>query len=162
MQDEPQTELLLDVIGDEEPICVRLDQLKSEAESNNEEEVTDDEIETKTKPNPTINIKCEEFDVDDFLSNQVDEPSCPTSPESQPSSPLKSEISHDFNDIIKLCTDNDTSMVGNSTHHGSNVNEFIDDEFILSCGSDPINTASCNMVEMDDPFSELFPSLISV
>lgn len=158
-----QTELLLDVIGDEEPICVRLDQIKSEPESDTEfQETIESDTETKTDLNQTDRIKCEEFDVDEFLSSQMDEPSCPTSPESQPASPIKREISNDFNDIIELCANNDTSMVGNSTNNGSHVNEFIDDEFILSCGPETINNSSCNMVDMDDPFSELFPSLISV
>lgn len=158
-----QTELLLDVIGDEEPICVRLDQIKSEPESDTEfQETIESDTETKTHLNQTVHIKCEEFDVDEFLSSQMDEPSCPTSPESQPASPIKSEISNDFNDSIELCTNNDTSMVGNSTNNGSHVNEFIDDEFILSCGPETINNSGCNMVDMDDPFSELFPSLISV
>jgi len=41
---------------------------------------------------------------------------------------------------------------------------FIDDEFLLSsCASndDELNN-TCNITDVDDPFSELFPTLLSV
>lgn len=165
MREESQTELLLDVIGDNEPVTVRLDQLTGNnpitiitEQPKEEEYIQQNQISNK------FSIKSEEFDVDDFLSSEMDEPSCPTSPESQPSSPSSSETSTDFDELIKLCTNDETSLVGDTANNGFDAikNSFIDDEFFMSCDRETIENNACDIVDIDDPFSELFPSLLSV
>lgn len=113
----------------------------------------------------TTTIKCEEFDVDEFLSNENDEIVCPSSPDSEPVSPANESII-EIDNSYQLCNDQTkTSMVGNTTTNGrrmTNVDNFIDDEFLLSsCGTNEMNN-ECNITDVDDPFSELFPSLLSV
>ena len=114
----------------------------------------------------TSTIKYEEFDVDEFLSNENDEIVCPSSPDSEPVSPANESII-EIDNSFKLCSSDqiESSLVGDSTTDGSrmiSVDNFIDDEFLLSsCTANDLNNA-CNITDVDDPFSELFPSLLSV
>ena len=147
--------LLLDVVGNEEPVRVTTTVRKS---SN---QTTRPAITSTIKPDdPHPNIKFEEFDVDEFLSNDIDEATCPSSPESQSSSPSSSENDSDLDEILKLCTNN--GMVGETTYDGYGIDDkFMGDEFLLSCATELPNTP-CAITSMNDPFSELFPSLLSV
>ena len=106
-------------------------------------------------------IKCEEFDADDLLSDHSNEIICPASPDSQPSSPSSSDVSTDCIKIGDLCDEPELSLVGDSTYHGYRIGNELNAEEFLSCGSNDIINM-CNINSLDDPFSELFPSLISV
>lgn len=165
MREESQTELLLDVLGDEEPIRVPKQHIyasSNETAGHRVEIIEDSSSADHTVP--TIkNIKQEEFDVDDFLSYDSNEIVCPSSPESQPSSPGSSDGYVDIEDLVHMCcSKTKASVVGDSTFdgHGITSNQFIDDEFLLSCESN-LNSSN-SMVDMYDPFSDLFPSLLSV
>lgn len=163
LEDESQTELFLDIVGDNEPIKMEESHI---CEANNPTGQVF--IENKPiSPSATIresNIKCEEFDVDEFLSNETNDIICPSSPDSEPVSPSNAtvvEIDSSFN-LHGVKTEN--SMVGKSSDNGYRMmtGDFIDDEFLLSsCANNELNNA-CNITDVDDPFSDLFPSLLSV
>lgn len=133
---------------------------------------TTGQVFVENKPiNPSITsstsstIECEEFDVDEFLSNENDDIICPSSPDSEPVSPANESVI-EIDNSFQLCNDQTkTSVVGNTATNGrrmTNVDNFIDDEFLLSsCTTNDLNNA-CNITDVDDPFSELFPSLLSV
>jgi len=166
MRDESQTELLLDILGDEEPIRVPKQQISNQSSNQTSRYRVEVHISNKaeecSRDSEITAIKQEEFDVDDFLSNENDEYICPSSPESEPSSPYSSD--GDIDDIVKLCCETETSLVGDTTFNGCGIkrsSQFIDEEFLLSCESADLSTAS-SIVDMDDPFSDLFPSLLSV
>jgi len=125
-------------------------------------------------------VKREEFDTGDLLvteqpGNEVASQHCneivvcPASPDSQPASPSSS--SSDANsssistDYVQITTDlceqaeREVSLVGNPSYDGYGLNvDGDDDDQFLSCSSSDMIT----MNNLDDPFSELFPSLISV
>lgn len=152
---------MLDVLGDEEPIRIQKTVPAKTVGAGTPCETTRYSMEAiSARSTCNGSIKQEEFDVDEFLSHENDEVICPSSPESAPASPESSTGSMDLNDIVKMCTKAEGSLVGDTALDGCGINEpFIDDEFLLSCNP---GTVLCNIVDNDDPFSDLFPSLLSV
>lgn len=112
------------------------------------------------------NIKCEEFDVDEFLSNENNDFACPSSPDSEPVSPSNPTIVEIDSSFKMHNTATESSVVGKPTNDGYRMipdGDFIDDEFLLSSCvvNNELNNA-CDITDVDDPFSDLFPSLLSV
>jgi len=110
-------------------------------------------------------VKCEEFDVDEFLSNETNDIACPSSPDSEPVSPSNATIIEINSSLTVHSSKTESSLVGKPANNGYRMmsNNFIDDEFLLSsCADDDELNNECNITDVDDPFSELFPTLLSV
>ena len=111
-------------------------------------------------------IKCEEFDVDEFLSNEDNDFACPSSPDSEPVSPSNPTIIEIDSSFKMQSATAESGVVGKPTNDGYRMiqdGNFIDDEFLLSsCAANNELNNACNITDVDDPFSELFPSLLSV
>jgi len=170
VQDESQAELFLDIVGDNEP--VKMEESKI-SEASNPTRYTI--IENKPISHcPTIRgqndnnneIKCEEFDVDEFLSNETNDFACPSSPDSEPVSPSDSTIVEIDSSFQMHNATAESSVVGKPADDGYGMiqgGSFIDDEFLLSsCATNDELNDECNITDVDDPFSELFPTLLSV
>lgn len=117
--------------------------------------------------NNNNDIKCEEFDVDEFLSNENNDFACPSSPDSEPVSPSNPTIVEIDSSFKMYNATTESGVVEKPTNEGyrmiQQAGNFIDDEFLLSscAANDELNNA-CDITDVDDPFSELFPSLLSV
>jgi len=165
VQDESQTELFLDIVGDDEPVKMEESQICEASNSARHNFVENRPISPSTTTlNRDTDVKCEEFDVDEFLSNENDDIICPSSPDSEPVSPSNATIIEIDNSFQMQSATTESSVVGKPAHDGYRImtGDFIDDEFLLSsCATSDLNNA-CNITDVDDPFSELFPSLLSV
>lgn len=164
VQDESQTELFLDIVGDNEPVKMEESQICETSNTTGQVFIENKPISPSTTIHRETDIKCEEFDVDEFLSNETDDIICPSSPDSEPVSPSNAVVIEIDNSFQMQNTTTESSMVGKSANNGYRImsGDFIDDEFLLSsCTTTDLNN-TCNITDVDDPFSELFPSLLSV
>lgn len=164
VQDESQTELFLDVIGDNEPIKMEESQISEASNTTGQVFVENKPISPYATIIRETDIKCEEFDVDEFLSNETNDIICPSSPDSEPVSPSNSTVIEIDSSFKMHSTKTESSVVGETADDGYRMTagNFIDDEFLLSsCATSDLNN-TCDITDVDDPFSELFPSLLSV
>jgi hypothetical protein len=167
VQDESQAELFLDIIGDDEPVKMEESEIREAPCSPRQVFIENKPIcqsPITTTGKESYDIKCEEFDVDEFLSNETNDIICPSSPDSEPVSPASATIIEIDSSFQSDHAKTESGMVGETTTDGYRVmtGDFIDDEFLLSsCATNDLNNA-CNITDVDDPFSELFPSLLSV
>jgi len=61
-----------------------------------------------------------------------------------------------------MCHEAELSLVGDPSYDGySAVGDLTNDEFLSACDTNDIINM-CTINSIDDPFSDLFPSLISV
>jgi len=168
VQDESQTELFLDIVGDDEPVKMEESQI-SETDKTTRQVFA--EIEpispySQFRGQSDDDVKCEEFDVDEFLSNENNDFACPSSPDSEPVSPSNPTIIEIDSSFKMQNTTAESSVVGKPTNDGYRMiqeGDFIDDEFLLSsCAVNNELNNACDITDVDDPFSDLFPSLLSV